>query len=381
MEKLLIRNVIKANESNPTTVPFDVLVQDGMIADVGESLPAQDIETVFDARGTYISHGLMDIHVHVSVPGYTQFHKQEMGVDIEQYGYRTGVNTLVDAGTFGADNIQAAIDYASQKITKVLFLINASRTGIQPGGPELEDLDKINIEAAEKALADNPERIIGVKARASISASGKSGITAIARAKALAVALGLPMVVHIGNAPPPIEEVLNLLTEGDIITHCFHGKRSNAIIDENNKVKPETLAARDRGVLFDVGHGSESFNYAVAQQMFQNGFLPDSISTDLHVLNARGPVYSLPVTVDKLMTLNDSLYPWINMATEAPRKAFKMPAGDPLAIGQTADLALFRVEPAAMDYLDSDGNSISIRKKINVIRTVKGSLLLPVDRV
>lgn len=377
MNRLLIKNVVNAHVAVPLLV--DVLIQNGQIVKIGPLLPETGVQMVYDGQGVYVSSGFTDMHVHITVPGLTQIQGHEMGVDVEQYGVRTGVGTLVDAGSFGADNIEKALDYTVGKQTRVLFLMNASRTGIRPGTPELEDLDKIDIQAAEKVYAKHADRIVGLKARASISASGKAGIKAIVKAKQLAVALNLPMMVHVGNAPPLIEEVLETLTEGDIITHCFHGKRSNAILTENDEIKPEALAARERGVLFDIGHGTESFNYAVTQKMIGKNFLPDTISTDLHVLNAKGPVLSLPVTVNKFMTLNGSVQPWLDMITERARKAFKLTPVNSLGEGQFADLVLFRLDPAEETYFDSDGNPIPVQKKLAVLKTIKGNALLPVD--
>jgi len=380
METLLLKNVI-----DPTQIIagkaklINVLIEDGRITGIGPHIDSSSAHLVYNAGGAMVTGGMIDIHVHVTVPGITQFQGHEMGVDIEQYGFRTGVSTLVDAGTFGADNIQKAIEYASHKITNVLFLMNASRTGIQVGTPELEDTSKIDLEAVEKAYARHPERIIGIKARASKSASGAAGIAAIAKAKALAVALSLPMVVHVGNSPPLIEEVLALLTEGDVVTHCFHGKRANGMLDAEGHVKRAVLAARDRGVLFDIGHGSESFNYAVANEMFANEFLPDIISTDLHVLNANGPVLSLPVTLSKLMTLNQSLWPWLGMVNEAPRRAFGLSPASNFKIGEVADLAIFSLVDCDKTYLDSDKNPIHMTQEVKVQKIIKGATLLPVD--
>jgi dihydroorotase len=246
--------------------------------------------------------------------------------------------------------------------------------------PELEDMENIDIDAARSAYKKYGSRIVGIKARASVSASGKSGIRAIRKAKELAQALDLPIVVHIGHAPPTIEDVLSLLTEGDIITHCFHGKLSNAIVNQDYTLKNETLEARERGVLFDIGHGSESFNFLVAKKLMDVGFLPDIISTDIYAKNANGPVFSLPITIDKFITLNGSILPWTNMVTAAPRKAFHLTESGELAAGEKADLVVFTTVPAQMEYEDSDGNPIPITKKLKMKLVIKGKNQILIEK-
>jgi dihydroorotase len=246
--------------------------------------------------------------------------------------------------------------------------------------PELEDMENIDIDVARSAYKKYGSRIVGIKARASESASGKSGIKAIRKAKELAQALDLPIVVHIGHAPPSVEDVLSLLTEGDIITHCFHGKLSNAIVNQDYELKRETLEARERGVLFDIGHGSESFNYLVAEKLIDVGFLPDIISTDIYAMNENGPVFSLPTTIDKFITLNDSILPWINMVTTAPGQAFNLPESGELAVGQKADLVVYSTVPTEMEYADSDGNPIPITKKLKMKLMIKGRKRILIEK-
>jgi dihydroorotase len=381
MSGLLIKNaVIVDHPEADLTKKSNLLVEDGFIKSISEDIGDDETVETVDIEGDFLSRGFIDMHTHITVPGLTQYKGYEFGVDILKYGVNSGVSTMVDAGTFGAETVQPAIDYVKDKDTTVYFLINAAKTGLVPLKPELEDMNNIDIDAAKKTYELYKTHIVGIKARASKSASGKSGIEAIIKAKELAVALELPIVVHIGHAPPKIEDVLAILSEGDIITHCFHGKLSNAIVDQNYKPKNETLMARERGVLFDIGHGSESFNYKVAKSLYESGFLPDIISTDLHAQNEHGPVHSLPATIYKFITLNDSILPWITMVTSKPGKAFHLTESSKLSAGEKADLTIFNTVPTKEEYLDSDGNPIQITKKLYVKMLIKGTKRIMINK-
>ena len=378
MKKLLIKNTQFFGGMNADyLLKTDVLISGGVIEKIAPSIEAEGECEIFDASGSFCSQGFIDSHVHIAVPGMTQFKGMEMGVDIEKYGIQSGVATLIDAGTFGATSIKNAVDYVKKvETTQVFFFMNASKTGIQPGTAELENVNDIDIPAALDAYAQNKDRIVGIKARASVSASGSAGIKAIAKAKELAVKLGLPMFVHIGNEPPDIVDVLNLLTRGDAITHCFHGKLSNAIVNEDYSLRPETIQARERGVLFDVGHGSESFDYEVARRCFSQGFLPDMISTDLHSLNCFGPVYNLPVTISKLLSLDEEITHWIPKVTVNPGRAFHLGVTDGNFIDKPANLVIFNIIPADETQFDSYKNQIHLKKKMHVQAVIKGDHII-----
>ncbi|MDY6867402.1 MAG: amidohydrolase/deacetylase family metallohydrolase [Chloroflexota bacterium] len=381
MTDILIKNAVVVDRPDSNLErKTNLYIKDGIIQSISPTLEESITSDVIDVDGRYVSPGLIDMHTHITVPGITKIKGHEFGIDVQKFGVETGVSTIIDAGTFGADTITPAMEFTQDKDTTVLFLLNAAKTGLVPMKPELEPMENIDIEAARSAYKRFGSRIVGIKARASASASGKSGIRAIRKAKKLAYELDLPIVVHIGHEPPLIKDILALLTEGDIITHCFHGKLSNAIVNKDYELREETLAARERGVLFDIGHGSESFNFFVAKNLFKIGFLPDIISTDLYALNSNGPVFSLPATIDKFIKLNNSILPWINMVTTAPRKAFHLSESGELAVGQKADLVVFSTVLTEMKYEDSDGNPIPITKKLKMELLIKGRNRIPIEK-
>lgn len=377
MKRVLIKNTLfLSGENADQAVGNDILICGGVIEKIAPAIEADSDCEVFDVTRSYVSQGLVDSHVHIAVPGMTQYKGMEMGVDVEEFGIQSGVAALIDAGTFGANSIEKAISSTKKLVTQVFFLLNASKIGIQPLTSELENLENIDFHAAAEVCSRNKDCIVGIKARASKSAVGSAGIEAIVKAKELASRLRLPMVVHIGNEPPNIKEVLNLLTHGDVITHCFHGKLSNAIVDEDYSLHSETIRARERGVLFDIGHGSESFNFKVAQQAFHQGFLPDLISTDLHSLNCQGPVYGLPLTISKMLALDDDITHWISKVTVNPKKAFHLGITGDEYVGKPANLTVFHVTSTDETQYDSDKNPIHLKKRMDVLAVINGDHII-----
>jgi len=183
-------------------------------------------------------------------------------------------------------------------------------------------------------------------------------------AKKLARISGLPLIAHVGEPPPLLDEVLPLLEKGDVITHAFNGKSGGNIMED-----PLTFAlakeAQSRGVVMDVGHGSASFSFEVARFAFEKGLVPDVISSDLHCHSFAGPVFDLPTTLSKLIALGMSLEDVIECVTIAPRRVLSESVNENwLVPGHHADFTVFTVESVDFQTLDSMGSELQIRKFI-----------------
>ncbi|MEA5010257.1 MAG: amidohydrolase/deacetylase family metallohydrolase [Angelakisella sp.] len=331
-------------------VKKDILLSNGRIDKIADDIPPEADMQVINLQGNYVVPGFIDIHAHV-FPGC------DLGVEPDSIGVKTGVTCICDAGTAGPENLKEFIDnYIQPSKTRVFSEMHFSRKGLFIK-PEADDPSKYDIDLAEKVYYQYKDYIVAIKARASNSTVGKLGIEPIKEAKKLSSRIGIPLYVHIGNPLPYIEDVLEVMQKGDMVTHCFHGKINGLLQD--GKIKAETQKARDRGVLFDVGHGKESFNFNTAKTAFALGFYPDVISTDLHVKNVKGPVYSLPVTMDKMMALGISLEDCVEKVTAAPAAAFSLKDLGKLKEGYLADITVFHVENGHYDYTDSDGNVLS----------------------
>ena len=359
MEKLLLKNGYLLDKSERLIrYKADVLVEDGYISLIDENIEDPDAK-VIDCTGLYVAPGFIDVHTHV----YPKVAK--LGVEADRVGVQSGVTTVCDAGTAGPENLEDFIETVIKKSkTRVFSEMHFSKRGLEIT-PEADDESKYDFDLAEKVYNENKKYICAIKARASNTTVGALGIKPIKEADEFAQRIGLPLYVHIGRALPYIEEVLDTLQKGDIITHTFHGKESNWMIDENNHVKQEALRARARGVLFDVGHGEASFSFKTAKIAFPQGFIPDTVSTDLHVRNIDGPVYSLTVTMDKMMALGFSLEDTVEMVTAKPAEYFhfSVPIGK-IKKGYCGDFTIFNVVQGEYHYLDSDKNELTGNTKI-----------------
>ena len=353
MEKLLLKNGYLIDKSERLIrYKADVLLEDGYISMIRENI-VDDEAAIIDCSGLYVAPGFIDVHTHVypKVPS--------LGVEADRIGVKLGVTTICDAGTAGPETLQDFIDTVIKKSkTRVFSEMHFAKRGLEIT-PEADDSSKYDFDLAEKVFKENRKYICAIKARASNTTVGKLGIEPIREAERFAKKIGMPLYVHIGRALPYIEEVLDTLDKGDIITHTFHGKESNWMISKDGKLKQEALRARARGVLFDVGHGEASFSFKTAKIAFPQGFLPDTVSTDLHVRNVDGPVYSLTLTMDKMMALGISLEDVVEMVTAKPAEYFRFsqPIGK-LKVGCCGDFTIFSLEQGEYTYLDADKNEL-----------------------
>lgn len=342
----------------------DILIENGIIKEIQNDINSDGYQ-VLNLNGQIVLPGFIDIHTHV------YFGKTSLGIDPDIIGIHTGTTTVFDAGSSGADNFDDFYkNVISKSQTRVFSLINIARTGLKKDRYELADLNNLDIGALKDTVDRNRDYIKGIKARASKSAVGEMGIKPIEIAKKAASLVGLPLVVHIGHYPPHVEDVLNLLDRGDVITHCFHGK-SNGLMNADGSIKYEAINAKKRGVLFDIGHGTESFNFNTAKRAIGNGFYPDIISTDIYLENYKGPVHSLAITMTKIMESGIGLEECVSKVTSVPADNFKLDKLGMLKEGYIGDLTIIHLDPKPIELVDSDKNVIHANKQIIVDYVVK----------
>ncbi|MEZ4482190.1 MAG: hypothetical protein R3B97_13775 [Dehalococcoidia bacterium] len=287
----------------------------------------------------------IDIHAHVA--GLSR-----SGIDPDDYGVEQGVGTLVDAGGAPpAELAQRLNALEPQTRTRVLSWANICAEGIAGESCTLHD---ISGEAARSALQASPGSVVGIKLQASNTRLGDRALEAIENAKSVAAEFHLPLLVHVGNAPPTMREVAAQLRPGDIITHFAHGKPDGAI--EGGRTHPTLREARERGVLFDVGHGSGSFSFRVMEELLADGFAPDIISTDLHARSALSPVGSLADCMSKLLCMGMAEDAVISAVTAIPRAAL----GLERAAGETG----FAIVNQSWEALDSYGERRMFQRRI-----------------
>ncbi len=364
---------------------LDVRVRDGRIDEIETNLPPKGAQ-VIDVRGLLVLPGLIDAHLHV-MDGLGAF-----GADPDVFGVGSGVTTVVDAGSAGHSLIRILRRHIVEPAkSRVLAYINLSTMGsvAGPGYSTLADPRLIDEERIGQAVEANRDMIVGIKVMATGTALGSQGLEPLRRARRLADSLHVPLLVHIGESwgrearPPLIGEVLAQLRPGDTVTHMFT-VHPGGLLDPNGKLWPEVGAARDGGILFDVGHGLHNLNFTVAQRVLDQGLEPDAVSTDGHRLNRSGPVYDLPTTMAKLMTIGFSLSEVVKMATvNAARLLGRAHEMGSLEVGRAADISVLRVEEREWKAVDSQGASLAARQAlipVLAIRNGKAYEPLPSDR-
>ncbi|GMK45923.1 dihydroorotase [Paenibacillus glycanilyticus] len=343
--ELIWRNVKLLDRLERVDIVMDA---DGRIAELSDACTAEG-GNVMDCTGMYASSGWIDLHVH-AVSGLMPY-----GDEIDEIGVRHGVTTIVDAGSCGADRIDELAASGAEAKTRVLALLNVSRLGLQRID-ELSKLQWIDRKEALEAIARHPAFIVGLKARMSGSVVGRSGLEPLRLARALSVESGLPLMVHIGSRPPGVEEILPLLRERDVVTHYLNGKPDNRLFDHNGGALPVLKEALDRGVRLDVGHGTASFSFEVAEMAKHAGIRFDTISTDIYRGNRlNGPVHCLSQVLTKFLMLGYSLEEIIAAVTVRPAEWLGRPELGRIQIGQPANLTLFEVANSPSELLDSEG--------------------------
>jgi dihydroorotase len=331
-------------------------------------LPVPGAEVV-DADGAFLSPGWCDLHVHVWHGG------TDISVRVDEAGRRTGVTAMADAGSAGEANFHGLREYVIDPAAETIrAFVNIGSIGLVACNrvSELIDLRSIDIERTLAVIEANRDVICGIKVRASGVIVGTWGVTPLKIAKRVGEIARLPLMVHVGEPPPLIDEVLPLLTEGDVVTHCFNGKPAGSIADTDD-IWRMTRAAADRGVLMDVGHGVASFDFSVARRALDEGFEPFAISTDLHRRNIDGPVHDMALTVSKLHALGMSLEACIAAITERPRGFLGLPATKGAVLGARADFTIFRVADTDLTVVDSMGKTLGLQRLFEPIATVIGA--------
>lgn len=330
----------------------DIALQDGRIAAIGYVQGRARRERNLAGR-FYLSAGWIDSHVHC-YPKSPIYHDEADAI-----GVAHGVTTVVDAGSTGADHIDDFYRLTRTATTQVYALINIARTGIVTQN-ELADMTQIDGEAVQLAVTRLPDFIVGLKARISSSVVGKNGVQPLIKAKAIQQESGgLPLMVHIGNNPPDLDQIVDLLTTGDIITHCFNGK-PNRILTPQGELKVAVKQAIARGVRLDVGHGSASFSFEVARTAIAQGILPDTISSDIYCRNRMaGPVHSLAHVMSKFFSVGMTLPQVIDCVTVRAAAGLHLQRKGQLKVGYDADLTVFSVNQAIRPFIDSEGEQVA----------------------
>ena len=351
----------------------DVAVLDGRIAAIESDIPADRGIDVIDAKGLYVAPGLVDLHTHVH-------HGLRLGIEADPLAVRSGTTTWVDAGTFAHNEIKGfrrfIVNPAQARIYGLVYLYPSNR---DPSEDPVEYCRRV-MEPTGAAAVENADIILGVKIQVGSNMNGEYSLPFLKIARELCDQYKLPLMAHISFAPPTTDEVMELMRPGDVVTHCFNA-HTLGILDRNGRVIASVRDARQRGVLFDVGHGAGSFNFDIARKALDQGFLPDSISTDVYQANVDGPVYDMPTTMSKMLHLGMDLDNVLLRSTANPAKVVnRVPKMGGLAVGRPADIALLEILEGQFQLVDAQRKAVTANRKIVSRLTIcRGKrLLMPV---
>ncbi|UTI02976.1 amidohydrolase/deacetylase family metallohydrolase [Aeromonas caviae] len=350
----------------------DVAIKHGKIAALGSLPESTEAKHTLTLGGqVHVSAGWIDGHTHC-YPASPIYHDEP-----DKVGVESGVTTVIDAGSTGADDVDDFQRLAATCKTRVHALLNISRIGLLRQN-ELADPADIDPALAQAAIRRHPGFIVGIKARMSGSVVGESGLQPLRMAKQIQQANGnLPLMVHVGNTPPDLDEIVALLGDGDLLTHCFNGK-PNRILTPAGELRQAVREAMRRGLLLDIGHGGASFSFEVAELAIAQGILPHTISSDIYCkYRIKGPVYSLAHVMSKFFAIGMTLEQVLACVTHQAADALRLPGKGRLEVGADADITLFQVSCGPILFTDTEaGTRNGDRQLLPLAALVGGELVL-----
>jgi dihydroorotase len=360
---LILRGGRVIDPSQKLDAVTDIAFSAGKVARIGPELKGNADSDIRDVSGAIVAPGLIDLHTHVYWGGTS------LGIDAEDFCRRSGVTTAVDTGSAGPGNFAGFRKHVIERSqVRILAYLHVSFAGIYAFSPrvmvgESEEIRLMApIDAAEVANA-NRDIIVGIKVRVGARASGRSGTVPLDIALQVADETGLPVMAHIDDPPPTYEEVIARLRPGDVLTHAFR-PYPNAPVTAQGTVKQAVIDARRRGVLFDIGHGKGSFAFKTARAMLANGFLPDTISSDVHKLCINGPAFDQVTTMSKFLCLGMPLADVIAASTVNAAFALKRSELGSLKPGSVGDATILSVKDGRFDYVDVVGEHLEGNRRI-----------------
>lgn len=334
----------------------DIAFKDGKVQEISSTLDKEKASQIRDVSGKLVTPGLIDLHTHIYWGGTS------IGIDPTDYARRCGTTTMIDAGTAGAGNFAGFKAHIIEPCEpRILAYLNISFAGIFAFSDtvmigESEDIRLLHPRACLNVAKLHKDFLVGIKVRVGAKASGSMGHAPLDIALEVAEEAGLPVMCHLDWPPPNTKDVVSRLRPGDVLTHCFR-PFPGAPTKGDGAIKEEIIAARERGVIFDIGHGVGSFGFATAETMLKAGFLPDAISSDVHSLSIKGPAYDQLVTLSKFLHLGMELKDIIAASTTGPAKAIRRPDLGTLSPGSIGDATILKINNTRTDYVDSLGET------------------------
>jgi dihydroorotase len=342
----------------------DVALEDGHIAALERALPADGVEAVLDANDALVLPGLIDLHTHVWWGGTS------LSVPPLPVARSSGATTLVDAGSAGSGNFHGFRTLVIEPSpVRILPYLNISFAGIFAFSDsvmvgECADVRLLDARQCLRVAEANRDLMLGIKVRVGRNTSEGLGIAPLDIALEVAREADLPLMAHIDFPPPTYEQMLDRLRPGDILTHCYRPFPNAPVV--RGEPRPAILAARERGVIFDLGHGMGGMGFASTRAMLDAGIYPDVISSDVHVLSEHGPAFDLLHTMSKLLALGMPEGEVVRAATARPAEALRRPDLGTLRQGAAGDVTLLEIEEGGFAFEDVLGERITGERRFKV---------------
>ena len=366
---LLLRNGQLIDPKNSINGKMDIAVLDGKVAKVAASIPSNQAKKIIDVTGLIVTPGLIDIHTHVFVGGKPEtFADGFLSVSPDDFTLKSGVTTVVDAGTSGWRNFPVFKEHVIDKSrTRVLAFLNIAGNGMT-GSPTEQDVNDMDAYMTSLVVKKNPEIIVGVK----IGHYEGADWAPFDRAIDAAAKSNTPLFVECHLPQFSLEDQLKKMRPGDIITHSFEKiDERMPVIDEQGKLRSFVIDAQKRGVLFDLGHGGAGFWFSVAVPAMKQGLAPNSFGSDLHRFSMNAGMKDMMNIMSKYMAMGMSLQEAVERATWNAAKAIHRNDLGNLTEGNVADIAVFRIREGNFGYTDAGGNVINGTKKLEAELTVR----------
>lgn len=344
---------------------LDVAIAEGRIVAVRPNISPGKAQ-ILDASGKLVLPGLIDIHTHATVD------PQSSALMLAD-----GVTGWIETGWQGAETVESGIAAVRAAPQKAALLLNIGRKGVMTGAGETMDLTLADVPAARAAIAQHRDVVVGVKARLSRNITGDHDLEVLRRAQEATRPFNIPLMIHIGQTYTPAGKLFELLKPGDIVTHMYAPPPS-AIIGADGKLIPEAITARQRGILFDWGHGTRGHVvWDIVQQAVEQGFLPDTISTDWTTGGAKLDV-NMPTIMSDMLSFGVPLDQVVAMATINAARAFPLFKGrGTLQPGAPADVAVLELREGQFELIDNAGSKRPSGQKLFATATVLGGKLFP----
>jgi dihydroorotase len=358
---LLIKGGRVIDPSRKFDQTADVAIAGGKIAAVQPNIAASAAAETIDAAGKLVVPGLIDIHTHAG-------REKEDGA----LCLADGVTSLVDAGSAGADGIDAVVAVANAAPNRMRVFINIGRKGIIPEG-DLMDLANVDVAAARAAIERHRDVVVGIKARLSKNVAGNNDLEALKRAQSVARPLGIPIMIHMGQTVSPLGDLLAVLKPGDIVTHLY-APPPNGIFDDAGKLLPAVADARKRGIWFDFGNGRiDHFTWAIVDHAVQARVFPDTISTDWGQAARTDQVFNFANVLSKFLAVGMPLDAVIACATSNAAKTVPAFKGlGTLAVGAPADVAMLNLQQGSFEFEDNYKGKRTGKQRLAAAGTIFG---------